>query len=285
MNEKIMEQIQLVDPLDDKAFRILLSDDQCFKFIAESVLGITIQSDCIVSIQGEMSLSVNGKLIRMDNFKSAGNNVINMEAQNEASKFTYKRHLFYGSIAYAFTLQSGQDYESLKPATSIVFYKDKGEAELIEYANLSGSLIKNEEEKSMLILMAVNVKKWNEAKTETLKYLLQIINGQKISKEFAVPAVIEEFYNNVLRARAVVRYETLKEKGETEMAEGILKGYLTPEQEKTAEERGIEKGAQKVAINMLKKNKPLSEIVADTEFSPAVIRELASINKLTVNES
>jgi hypothetical protein len=238
MDNKIMEQIQVVDPLDDKAFKILLSDDQCFKLIAESVLGITIPSDCIVSIQGEMSLSVNGKLIRIDNFRSTEKSVINMEAQNEAGKFTYKRHLFYGSIAYAFTLQSGQDYESLKPATSIVFYKDKGEAELIEHASLSGTLIKTEEERTMLILMAVNVKKWDEAKTETLRYLLQIINGQKITQEQAVPAAIQEFYKNVLRARAVVRYETLKEKGETEMAEGILKGYLTPEQERAAEERG-----------------------------------------------
>ena len=50
-------------------------------------------------------------------------------------------------------------------------------------------------------------------------------------------------------------------------------------------DQGEEKGKKAVAVKMLKRGRPLDEIIEDTDFSEKIIREIANENGLQVNKS
>jgi hypothetical protein len=50
-------------------------------------------------------------------------------------------------------------------------------------------------------------------------------------------------------------------------------------------DQGEEKGKKEIAVKMLKRNRPLNEIIEDTEFSEAAIRELAKEHGLQISEA
>ena len=68
--EIILQELATINPLDDRAFRILLSDKEQFKALYEALLGEALNEDKIISINGEIVFSVKGRLIRLDSFYS-----------------------------------------------------------------------------------------------------------------------------------------------------------------------------------------------------------------------
>ena len=53
------------DPLGDSAFRTALSDTEFFRQVAEGIMRSPL-SDGLININGEISVAVNGKSIRLD---------------------------------------------------------------------------------------------------------------------------------------------------------------------------------------------------------------------------
>ena len=130
----ILRELATLDPLDDRALKILLSDDEQFTLLAEALSGKSLDEDKIININGELVLSVKGRLIRLDALRDTSAGYINIEGQIEASDFPFKRHVFHGAFIYVSGLQKSETWQSLKPVTSIVIYKDKGQAGFIEKA-------------------------------------------------------------------------------------------------------------------------------------------------------
>ena len=174
----ILKELSTLDPLDDRAFKILVSDDEQFKLLAESFSGEALDDEKIIHMNGEIVLTANGRLIRVDTLRDTSVAVINMDGQIKADEFPFKRHVFYTSLIYANGIQKGDTWDKLKPVISIVVYKDKGEAALIQKASLSGTLIETDDDGKQLTLISVNTAKWKTAPTEELRaYLCTLHHG------------------------------------------------------------------------------------------------------------
>ena len=168
----ILKELATLDPLDDRAFKILASDDEQFKTLAESFSGEVLGDEKIIHMNGEIVLTANGRLIRVDSLRDTTAAFINMDGQIKAEEFPFKRHVFYTALIYANGIQKGDSWEKLKPVISIVIYKDKSEAALIEKASLIGTLVKTDDDGKQLTLISVNTAKWKTAPTEELRAYL-----------------------------------------------------------------------------------------------------------------
>jgi len=89
----ILKELATLDPLDDEK---------------------------IIHMNGEIVLTANGKLIRVDSLRETTAAFINMDGQIKASEFPFKRHVFYTAVIYANGIQKGDSWEKLKPVISIV---------------------------------------------------------------------------------------------------------------------------------------------------------------------
>ena len=277
-----------VNPLSDIAFKKLIESDIWYKHIVESIVRFPIPDGHMLSIQGEFALTVNGKLIRMDNLRKTPIGNINLDAQREYADFPFKRHLYYWSVAYILGLKAGEDYNVLKPAISIVIYADKGKADLIETASLQGSLISSADDMNQLSLIAVNCSKWHESADPDLRAMLsilhiglhndsnaQLFNGVDVNSDF-----FKAFNEAVFYATLPIKYQKAKERRDTAMTQ-VYEGLLTDEQKKKYYEMGVAEGVAKgiaegvakgeakgvkKAFNIVKlinQNKPIDEIVKE----------------------
>ena len=248
-NIDILKDLATLDPLDDRALKILLSDDEQFVKLAEAFMEQKLDEDSIVDINGELTLSVKGRLIRLDALRDTNLGFINMEGQIESSSFPFKRHLFYGAFIYATGIQKSDSFHDLKPVVSIVVYKEKGEAELIDKAYLAGGLVKTEDDSKQLTLIAINTKKWREAPTEELRTYLSTFHHGIITEENKSDfngvdinsTTFKSFQRAVRMACAQTKQQEYKEKGDDYMAK-VYTSFLTDEERIAAEEKGELRG-------------------------------------------
>jgi len=281
--EIILQELATLNPLDDRAFRILLSDDEQFIVLAEALLGQKLDEDKIININGEIVLSVKGRLIRLDALRDTNIGYVNMEGQMDASDFPFKRHVFHGAFVYVNGIQKSGSWDELKPAISIVVYKDKGGDAVIETASLSGSLVKSSNDKNQLQLMAVNSKQWKEAESEELRiYLSTLHNGIMTDENKGSFVGVDTdadtflmFQRAVRLACAKTKQQEYKEKGDDFMATQYAT-YLTDEERVAAKEEGENTafGLAVEIISMLKAGVPTSEIAEKCRVKPRVVEEL-----------
>ena len=172
----VLQLLATLNPLEDRPLKLLLSDAEQFRLLAEEITEEPLGDDEIVDINGEIVFTKNGKAIHADTLRLTGKGFFNIDGQMRAVDFPYNRHMFYGSAIYVNGLPAGGDWVGLKPVTSIVLYKDKGETPLLAKATMAGSLIQSDAEAKQLTLVAVNTKKWREARTPALQSLLSTLH-------------------------------------------------------------------------------------------------------------
>ena len=277
----ILKELATLDPLDDRAFRVFISDDEQFKALAESFSGETLDGEKIIHMNGEIVLTANGRLIRTDVLRGTDTTVFNIEGQIKTEDFPLNRHIFYTAVIYASGIQKGDSWEKLKPVISIVIYKDKGEAGLIEKGALSGDLFKTDDERKQLTLIAVNTAKWKDAPTEEMRaYLATLHNGimtEDNKADFAdvdtTSSAFAKIQQAVKIACAHTKKQEYKEKGDDSMS-AVLDQYISKEAKEAAKNEGREEGKEegkregqatglnlaKEIIGMLKTGIPVLEI-------------------------
>jgi len=261
----ILKELATLDPLDDRAFRIYVSDDEEFSFLAESISGESLDGEKIIHMNGEIVLTANGRLIRTDALRGTATTFFNMESQIETDDFPLARHIFYTAVIYANGIQKGDSWDKLKPVISIVIYKDKGEAALFENAALAGTLMKNDADRKHLTLIAVNTAKWKTAPTEELRaYLSTLHHGIMTEDNKANFASIDTNSNAFTRIQRAVRMacahtkkQEYEEKGDDTMS-AVYATYLSKEEREETKNQTFDVVFE--IINLLKSNVPVPEI-------------------------
>ena len=280
--DDILLELATQDPLDDRAFKILLSDDEQFVTLAEAFSAERLDADSIVDINGEIVLTVKGRLIRLDTLRDTNIAYINIEGQIEPALFPYKRHLFHGTVVYTTGIQKSESFQNLKPVISIVVYKKKSDAKLIENASMAGDLIKTDDDKKQLVLIAINTEKWQDAESEELRAYLSTLHHGIMTEEnkgnfinVDVESVIfKRFQRAVKLACARTKQQEYKEKGDEFMATKYA-SFLTDEERIAAEDRGKELGldiAQEI-LQLLYANVPVPEIAKRCQVHPKKVEE------------
>jgi len=279
----ILKELATLDPLDDRAFRILVSDDEQFKTLAESISGEVLSDEKIIHMNGEIVLTANGKLIRVDSLRETAAAFINMDGQIKASEFPFKRHVFYTAVIYANGIQKGESWEKLKPVISIVVYKNKGEAALIEKAALSGTLVKTDDDGKQLTLISVNTAKWKDAPTEELRAYLSTLHygimTEDNKSDFADIDIESNAFAKIQRAVKIACAHTKKQEYENEGDDSmtaVLGQYITKEEKEAAEARGEARAFSIVSevISSLKANVPVSEIASRYKIAIQEVEKL-----------
>ena len=110
----VLKELAAISPLEDSAFKILLKDDEQFATLAESASGIRLDAGGITSINGEIVLHADGKLIRMDSLRETDAGYFNLESQVQEQGFPFKRHLLYWAFAYANGIKPGDPFTALR---------------------------------------------------------------------------------------------------------------------------------------------------------------------------
>jgi len=298
----ILKELATLDPLDDRAFRIYISDDDEFAFLAKSLSGESLDGETIIHMNGEIVLTANGRLIRTDALRSTISTFFNIEGQIKTEDFPLTRHIFYTAVIYANGIQKGDAWNQLKPVISIVIYKDKGEADLFEKATLEGSLIKTDADRKHLTLIAVNTAKWKMAPSEELRaYLSTLHHGIMTEDNKSDFTSVDTNSNAFIRIQRAVRMacahtkkQEYDEKGDDSMS-AVYATYLSKEEREAAvnegEARGEARGeasgearGRKQAfdvileiINLLKSNVPVPEIASKYKISTQEIEKLRGV--------
>jgi len=273
----ILKELATLDPLDDRAFKILASDDEQFKVLAELFSGETLDGEKIINMNGEIVLTIEGRLIRVDILRDTDTAFINLDAQIKTSDFPFKRHVFYTAAIYAHGIQKSDSWEKLKPVISIVIYKDKGEAALYQKASLTGTLIETEDDGKQLTLISVNTAKWRDAPTEEMKaYLATLHHGiltEDNKADFADVDVTSKAFSKMQKAVIIACAHTKKQEYEGDDSMSVvLDQYISKEAKEAAEERGMDI-AQKI-IRMLKENIDVADIARECNVSAQRVESL-----------
>lgn len=287
----ILKELAALDPLDDRAFRIFISNDEQFALLAESLSGEALDGEKIIHMNGEIVLTANGRLIRTDSLRSTDATFFNIEGQIKTEDFPLKRHIFYTAIIYVNGIQKGDSWEKLKPVISIVIYKDKGDAALIEKGKLSGDLFKTEDDRKQLTLIAVNTARWREAATEEMRAYLSTLHHGIMTEEnkadFTDVDVTGDAFIKIQQAVRIACAYTKKreydERGDDLMA-AIYTSVLTKEEKEAAKRQGKAEGKAEgkatgfnialEIINLLKLNIPVLEIAAKYQMPASDVERL-----------
>ncbi|MCL1997455.1 MAG: hypothetical protein FWG65_01660 [Turicibacter sp.] len=248
------------NPLNDGIFKIFLQADEMFIIIAEGSLGEKIGTEeQLIDINGEITLTAGGKVIRMDALRLAEMGAINVDGQVDTAKFPFVRHLYYGAAVYVHGLRSGDEYEKLRPVASIVVYKSKRGAALFEEAYLAGNLIKTAEERRQIRLVAVNAAKWREAKDSHLRMMLALLHNGLLTeqnrKKFVGLDTEDPMFARMqeyLRTASVAsKYHECLEKGDDFMAARVFSVLSEEEREKSELKGRAEGRAEGIAEGIL----------------------------------
>ena len=288
-------EIGKIQPLSDEHFKEIFEDESRFAEITELILGRKLGEE-IINLNGEFRLMVKGRAIQMDYLYGTTKEIINIEAQNVTETFPFKRHLFYWAVAYAHTLKKGDEFTQLKPCTSIVIYKDKGECALRQTAKLEGSLIATKDDGEQLTLISINAAKWRSEKNEKLRcYLALLANGVQTPEnagEFEGVNTKSKYFKELNKyftaTSLVIRDNELENQGGNEMVRDILAKYWTEEQQMQAiakgEKKGVKKGDRnrqiKTAKNLLKMGLSIEQVAQGSEMSEKEIIEIKKRLKL-----
>ena len=283
----ILRELATLDPLDDRAFRIYISDDEEFSFLAESISGEALDREKIISLNGEIVLTANGRLIRTDSLRGTTTAFFNVESQIETDGFPLKRHIFYTAVIYASGIQKGDSWEKLKPVISIVIYKDKGEAALFEKGTFAGEIFKTDDERKQFTLIAVNTAKWKNAPTEELRaYLSTLHHGimtEDNKSDFATVDTNNEAFiriqKTVRMACAHTKKKEYDEKGDDTMS-AVYATYLSKEEREAAVNEGEARGRKQTfdivseIIGLLKSNVSVPEIATKYKVTTQEVEKL-----------
>ena len=248
----IIKELSEINPLEDKAFQILLSDYKIFSLIIKAITGDELSENHIYHFNQTILINVDNKEVRLDSIRRYIEGIYNIEGQNDARHFPFKRHLFYWSIICSNSLKTGQSYKELPKITSIVIYKDKGNKPLKQYAQLEGNIFDEESEKSLLTLISINSKRWKEAESPLLKEILAIIHNGVYTEETShlfdgIDINSETFksFNRAVRMScARLRFEEYKKEGVNSMVQ-LYENFLSAEELLEAELKGEIKGILK----------------------------------------
>ena len=276
--KRIERELATIDPLEDKAWKILFSDEDVAEELLKVIFNKTLRRDEKFVINGEIVLSVQGKKIITDSLFSTNLGTVNVEGQGIARDFTFKRHLYYWAALYSSQLGKGVDYEELVPVTSIVLYKDNGEAEVEEITTLKRFPTKLEwQYDDQLKLIAINTAKWENSSDDKMKYLLKLLHEGLASEDIDNPDYMR--YKNLMRRACAVTMKTNCEE-DSEM-KNLLNGYISDEEKAKSEEKGRQEGREEGKIEgkievLLSMNYDNIEI-ADTLNLP--VKEVDSIIK------
>ena len=254
-NPNLVKDAAKVDPLEDKAFKKLLSPKRKALSLLINKYVSGHRKVKVIDINGHILLARDSKEIMMDSlFELQEDKFINVEGQKVTADFPFKRHLAYWSSAYMHQLQRGVDYRDMLPAVSIVVYKNRNSSNWYDEARLQGSLAKEDDILNPLLqLVALNSNNWRAARQEepelgNLLYLLH--NGLDTTEEERVEAGIDtdsqefkEIYDEVFFDCSSLRVEQHKEKGDEKM----INEYKTVLEEwiEEGEARGREEGRGK----------------------------------------
>ena len=273
-----MQELATLNPLDDRAFKILLSDDDQFIALSEAFLEEKLDQDKIININGEIVLSVKGRLIRLDALRDTNVGYINIEGQMDAMDFPFKRHVFHGAYVCINGIQESDSWDNLKPTISIVVYKDKGGNAVIETAALAGNLIKSDDDKKQLQLVAVNSKQWRSVESKELRIYLSTLHNGILTEENKDSFIgvnigtvaFKKFQRSVRVACALTKQQEYKEKGDDFMA--IQYATFLSEEERVAEKAKGMTIAREI-YKLLIKDVPLNEIASMYQLSIEEVEE------------
>lgn len=216
------------NPLEDRAFQIILKDYEIFKFVIESITGRSIQEKVIYQINQTLNFTVNGKEIRLDGAFDTDEILYNIEGQNKTSEFKFKRHLYYWSIIFASLLQKSDPYSKLKPVVSIVVYKDKGNKnDIIQEGSLTGNIFDTVEDKTLLSLISVNTSQWRKAENEGLKIFTSLIYNDgytEATKDLfegvdVHSKMFKTLNNSIIKTCGGIKQKEAEKRGDIKMAE------------------------------------------------------------------
>jgi len=279
----LLSELATLDPLEDHPLKIMLSDDDQFKKLAEAFSGETFTPGKYFQMNGEIVLTTGGKLIRVDSLREASEAFINIEGQELASGFPLKRHIFYAAAIYANGIKEGGKWSDLKPVFVIVIYKNKSGTKLFEKATLVGDLIKTDDDSKQFTLIAINTAKWKDAETEELRaYLATFHHGimtEDNKDNFADVDTAGTAFTNIQRAVRMACAHTKKqeyeEKGDDSMA-ALYATYLSTEEREAARNEGRRTTFDIVPeiMKLLRENVPASEIAKKCKVTTQEVEKL-----------
>ncbi|MCL2815631.1 MAG: PD-(D/E)XK nuclease family transposase, partial [Oscillospiraceae bacterium] len=175
-NERqIIDQISTINLLEDKAFKIALSNESLFRLITKEITGSELH-DGKFNYNGEILVTVKNKKIVLDSLVKTDKEWVDIEGQQKAGEFPFARHLYYWATIYSQSLTEGMKYSDLIPVTVIVIYKDKGSCGMKEESMLGGKLAERKATRNHLRLIAVNAAKWKESESESLRAYLYLLH-------------------------------------------------------------------------------------------------------------
>ena len=245
--EQVLKHLSTLNPLTDKAFKIALSREAMFRLVTKEITGEEI-GEGKFNYNGEISFTVRGKKVIPDVLVNTEKEWIDMEEQQETSKFPFERHLHYWAAIYAQSLTEGMEYKDLLPVTVIVIYKDKDACSLIEESTLGG-MLSMRAKNNHLRLIAVNAAMWRSAKSNSLRMYLSLLRHGLVSdvrqKLFEgidfTTSEASYIYEAVRESCAKSLLELSREKGDTKMSI-LYEKFITEEEEKVAKSEGRAEG-------------------------------------------
>ena len=254
----IRKELATMNPLHDRAFRILLTDYEILASLVEILTGDKVSRDKIYHFNPNIVIKVKNKEVELDNIAGFDNTLYNIEGQNKASEFTYKRHLFYWATIFSHTLQKSDDYDDVKSVVSIVVYQDKGNKDLFQHGYVAGDIFTRVGDKDLLSLISINAKQWRVAKNEKLRAFLSLVYNGIYSEQnkhmFDDVDIKSEFFKQLCSAMIIscsqVKYEEVYRKGDEKMAT-LYKSFITEEERLKAEAKGREEGIIRGGVKIL----------------------------------
>ena len=295
---KIIEAISTVNLLEDKAFKIALSDEGTFRSITKEITGRELH-DGKFNYNGEILVTVRNKKIILDNLAKTDKEWVDIEGQQETDEFPFERHLYYWSMIYSQSLLSGMRYSDLIPVTVIVIYKDKGKCGLIEEAVLEGELARSTAKRDHLRLIAVNTAKWKDSASINLKRYLYLLHkgfeGMHTPESCKEVDFTSDDGSSIWYIMRNACASSLMEKAEKEGDEEMVNSYtrfITEEKQKEilakGRAEGIAKGREEGKIEGIAegeiKGKIKGEITALYQIAHMTVTEIAERLKMTEEE-
>jgi len=143
---------------------------------------------------------------------------------------------------------------------------------------LSGELVKSDDDRNQLLLIAVNSKKWKDAVSEETKAYLSTLHHGILTEDNSANFIgvktetkaFKNFQRAVRIACAQTKQQEYKEKGDDFMATKYA-SFITDEEKSAAQKEGM--ALARTIIRLLKENVPVDEIANKYQLSAWEVEE------------